>query len=147
MVLFDVVTLIGTTSLIIQVVVLLLLIVGYRYKRKLKFKQHGTITAAAVGLHLVMIFAVMIPAFIILLPGAVNTPLNSISLITLIHGITGIVAIAFGAYLVAVWGFRSNLKSCFLRKKLMRYTLAVWVTSLIFGIVMYGVFYAPLLLG
>ncbi|HSV50230.1 MAG TPA: hypothetical protein VLH35_07925 [Candidatus Acidoferrales bacterium] len=145
----DIYTLIGTASLIIQIVVLILLFLGYSYKRKLKFRQHGLAMATAVVLHLVTILAIMIPSFALaVLPQyIVPQPLMLVSLVGLIHGITGIVAIVLGLYLVAAWGFRVDFTDCFRRKKIMPITLTVWLVALILGIILYAIFYGPLLFG
>jgi membrane-associated HD superfamily phosphohydrolase len=141
----DAVTLIGTASLALQIVVLLLLIVGYNYKRRMKFKQHGTILGLAVILHLVMIFAIMIPSFYFLIPAFLIPSAVLNTLVVLIHAVSGTAAIIMGVYLIGVWGFRKDMKSCFRRKVPMRYTFIVWIVSLIFGILLYGIFYGPLL--
>jgi hypothetical protein len=57
--------LIATTSLTIEIIVLSLLLYGYMLKRQLKFRRHGITMAVAVVLHLIMIFAIMIPSFVL----------------------------------------------------------------------------------
>jgi hypothetical protein len=143
----DIVTLIGTASLALQIVVLILLMVGYNYKRCMKFKQHGITIGVAVILHLVMIFAIMIPAFYFLSQTFLVASAAVTSTLVLIHAVTGTAAIIMGVYLIGAWGFRKDMKSCFRRKKPMRYTFIVWIISLAFGILLYGIFYGPLLFG
>jgi uncharacterized membrane protein YozB (DUF420 family) len=149
MAVLDPITLIGNASLIIQIVVLLLLFLGISYKRKLNFRMHGLVMATAVALHLVTIIVIMIPSFALaILPEyIVLQPLLLVSLVGLIHGVTGIAALVLGLYLVAAWGFRVDVKGCFKRKQAMRLTFMVWLVALIFGIWLYAIFYGPLLFG
>jgi uncharacterized membrane protein YozB (DUF420 family) len=145
----DTITLVATVSLIIQIVVLLLLVVGYFYKLKLKYYPHGAVMAIAVILHLITIFAVMVPSFVLgVIPYyVIPEPLMLISLSGVIHGVLGIVAIVLGVYLVAAWAFRRNVKGCFKRKNVMRLTLVLWFASLILGFLLYAIFYGPALFG
>src|SRR5665647_1614804 len=97
--------LIATASLIIQVIVLFLLLYGYSLKKKLKFQQHGMTMAVALVLHLIMIFAIMIPSFAISVVPIyiIPFPLELISIIGLLHGIAGILVMLLGGWLVAAW--------------------------------------------
>jgi uncharacterized membrane protein YozB (DUF420 family) len=142
-------TLIGTASLIIQIVVFFLLLLGYQSKRKQKFRKHGIVMAIALLLHLVTILAIMIPSFALaVLPEfIIPYPTMVISLVGLIHGVTGIIAVILGGYLVAAWRFKTDASGCFKRKQTMRITITVWFLSLILGIVLYALFYGPLLMG
>lgn len=145
----DTITLIATASLIIQIVVLILLVVGYTYKRKTKFYSHGIIMAASVVLHLITIFAVMMPSFVLgVIPYyVISEPLMLTSLTGIIHGVLGIAAIALGIYLVAAWAFRKNVQGCFKRKIIMRTTIILWFASLILGFLLYLIFYGSALMG
>lgn len=121
------VALIITTSLTIQIIVLFLLMYGYLLKRKLKFRQHGITMAAAVVLHLTMVFYIMIPSFVLaVIPDyIVPAPLEIVSVVGLIHGILGTITLSMGVWIVASWRFRKNLNGCFNRKKTMLKTLTV----------------------
>ncbi len=145
----ETIVLIGTTSLVVQLVVLGLLAYGYSLKRKLKFRQHGTTMAAAAILHLITIFALMIPSFVyaVIPEFIVPFPYEFISIISIVHGITGAIAIVFGVGLVAAWRFNKDVKGCFPRKKFMRVAITVWVIALVLGIVVYWLFYLPFLVG
>lgn len=142
------VALIITTSLTIQIIVLFLLMYGYLLKRKLKFRQHGITMAAAVVLHLTMVFYIMIPSFILaVIPDyIVPAPLEIVSVVGLIHGILGTITLSMGVWIVASWRFRKNLNGCFNRKKTMLKTLTVWVATLVFGITLYAIFIGPILM-
>jgi hypothetical protein len=136
-----------TTSLVVQIIVLFLLVYGYWLKRKLKFRQHGITMAAALILHLTMVLYIMIPSFVLaVIPEyIVPNPLSIVSVAGVLHGIIGTIALSFGIWFVASWRFRKNLQGCFGKKKIMSKTLAVWVTSLAFGIILYAIFIGPLL--
>jgi uncharacterized membrane protein YozB (DUF420 family) len=138
----------ATISLAIQLVVLFLLIRSYMLKRQLKFREHGLTMAAAVFLHLAIIFSVMIPAFAVaVVPQYVIPHVSGIvSIISLIHVPAGIIAVALGLWLVVSWRF-GNVKNCFKKKRLMLWTLTVWSISLAFGIALYFIFYWTVLTG
>jgi uncharacterized membrane protein YozB (DUF420 family) len=142
-------TLIGTASLIIQVIVFFLLIFGYQSKRKQKFRRHGIVMASALTLHLVAILVIMIPSFVLaVLPEfIIPDPLMMKSLVGLIHGITGVLTVILGGYLVAAWHFQLDISGCIKRKQIMRATITVWFITLVLGIVLYSLFYGPSLMG
>jgi uncharacterized membrane protein YozB (DUF420 family) len=149
MVLFDnPYLLIATTSLIIQIAVLGLLLVGYSLKRQKKFRRHGIYMAAAVVLHYITIIAVMIPSFVLAVVPEfiIPAPLEEISLIGLFHGIGGIIAAVLGVWLVASWRFKTDMKPCFKKKLVMRFTITVWIIALLLGIYLYFLFYGPMLM-
>ncbi len=136
-----------TVSLVIQIIVLFLLVYGYYLMKKLKFRNHGITMATAVILHLSMVLYVMIPSFVLAVVPEyiVSAPLALPSVVGLIHGILGSVALSIGVWIVASWRFQKNLKGCFNRKKNMLITLIVWGFSLVFGIILYAIFIGPLL--
>jgi hypothetical protein len=78
---------IPTIGLIIQVIVLALLIYGYSLNRRLVFQKHGKVMVVAVILHLIVIFAIMIPSFVLaVIPEyIVLHSSGAVSIITLIH--------------------------------------------------------------
>ncbi len=143
------IALIMTASLMIQIVVLFLLILGYFLKRKLKFRQHGFTMTAAFVLHLSMVFIIMIPSFVfaVVPKYIVPVPLAMESIIGLTHGILGTITLLLGVWLVASWRFSKNIQGCISRKKYMLKTLAVWVATLVFGITLYAIFIGPVLMG
>jgi uncharacterized membrane protein YozB (DUF420 family) len=143
----DPIVIISTATLIIQLIVLFLLAYGYSLKRNLQFRRHGKTMAAAVIIHALSIFLVMIPSLIIITaPGHVlPEPRDLVYVASIVHGIAGAIAFGLGVYLVAAWRFSKDVKACSLRKKLMRPTLAAWITALVLGIVLYVVFYGAAL--
>ncbi len=84
--------------------------------------------AVAVVLHLTVIFAIMIPSFVLaVIPEFVVAHVYGImSIITLIHVPLGIIAVSFGVWFVLAWRFQ-GLKGCFNRKKLMLATMIIWL--------------------
>lgn len=143
------IALIITANLVIQIIVLFLLAYGYSLKRKLKFRQHGITMASALVLHLTMALVIMIPSFVfaVIPQYIVPTPLALASVVGVIHGILGIIALSLGLWIVSSWRFRKNIQGCFERKKTMLRTLTLWVAALIFGIILYAIFIGPVLKG
>lgn len=143
------VALIITANLVIQIAVLFLLAYGYNLKRKLKFRYHGIVMSTALILHLIMAAYVMIPSlvFAVIKEYIIPAPLAVTSIVAIIHAILGSIALAFGIWLVASWRFRRDFQGCFSRKKYMLKALAVWVASLIFGIILYSLFIGSVLKG
>lgn len=129
---------VATISLVIQIVVLVLLLGGYWLKRNKKFRQHGITMLTAVVLHIVVILAWMIPSFSSLFsaPGAVNFA-DMLTVTILVHAFTGIAAVILGIWIVATWRLQADMKTCFAKKKIMRVTLALWLTALVLGIILY----------
>lgn len=125
--------LIATTSLTIEIIVLFLLLYGYMLKRQLKFRRHGITMAVAVVLHLIMIFAIMIPSFVLaVFPDFIVPNVSGmISVVSVIHVVAGALAVSLGVWLVASWRFQ-DLKGCFTKKRFMLLTMIVWLVSLFF---------------
>lgn len=138
-----------TLSLIIQVVVLFLIIYGYLLYRRRKFRQHGGVMAWAVFVHLAAVFGIMVPSFVLaIFPYFIVVhPLELASIVSLIHEVTGAVALALGVWFVASWRFRKDFKGCFNRRKSMLATMIIWLSSLIFGIALYTILNWAILMG
>jgi len=136
----------ANASLVLQIAALVLLTLAIVLKNRKKYRQHGIAMASAVVLHLVTVVAVMGPSFRISFssPGIVLFEMPVI--ISLIHVASGLVAVALGIWLVASWHFKTDLKTCFSKKKIMGPTFVLWIVSSLLGIFMYFIFYASLLL-
>lgn len=148
MVALDFFTLIGLSSFIVQLAIFVLLIVGYDLKRKLKFRLHGAVMASATLLHIALILGIMIPSLVyaVIPEYIVPSPLKLVSIVGLIHAVTGSAAIALGVWLVSAWRFSKSFQGCFNRKKWMLVTLTIWLVALVFGVILFAIFYGPALL-
>lgn len=129
-------------NLVIQIVTFLLILLGFRYKIRKKFQNHGYIMGIAVFLHLVFFIIAMWPSF----SGGFEFFTTSIFLIGVqamwIHAVAGTISLIIGVYIVLAWLLHvSNIARCFKRKRLMDIALIFWLISLIFGIVTYFGFY------
>jgi hypothetical protein len=143
----DFLTLVATISLSVQIVVLILLALGYSLKGKKMYRQHGMVMLTAVVLHIITILVVMVPSFASFFsaPGAIVFDL--IVIVSLVHVALGVIAVILGIWLVASWRLRKDMQMCFAKKKIMLGTLTLWVTAILLGIFMYISFYATRLLG
>ena len=136
----------ATASLFLQIAVLVLLGGAIILKNRKKYRQHGITMASAAGLHLVTVVAVMGPSFSVFFNWPGTIVLEATVILTLIHGAFGSIAVALGIWLVASWRFKTDLKNCFARKKVMRPTFVLWVVTILLGVIMYVIFWTSLLL-
>lgn len=128
-------------NLIMQVAILIVLLVGYIFKKDGKLMKHGVAMSTAVMLHTILIFLVMIPSLV--LNSALLLEFSQFGvIITWIHVLAGIFAEISGLYLVGMWRFRSPpFMNCVKKKKLMKPLLILWVLALILGIMFYIYYY------
>ncbi len=94
-------------NLVLQVVMLIIIVVGLVYKSKRKFKIHGGLMGIAVILHLISLFAVMLPSFN---DGYdyFTTATSELGVQTIwIHAVPGAIALILGIVLVAAWALTS----------------------------------------
>ena len=84
-----------------------------------------------------MVFAIMIPSFVLAIVPDFIVPnvYGIISVVTLVMAVAGALAVSLGVWLVASWRFQ-DLKGCFKKKRIMLSTMALWLVSLSFGIVL-----------
>jgi len=139
--------LIATTDLSIQIIVLFFLLYGYLLKMQMKFRQHGIAMLVAVVLHLAMLFSIMIPAFVLgVVPRFIVPNVYGVaSVVTLVMGVIGALAVSLGTWLVASWRFQ-DVAGCFKKKRIMLATMAMWLVSLSLGIVLYIILYWAVIL-
>ncbi len=133
---------IGDVSLIIQIAIFFMLILGLPLTREgtknaKNLLRHGYLTTFALALHTVMVVAVMI---ILALEGyseILSLPPLSI-VVDLGHIISGFVALVLGWVVVAFW-FSKPLATagCYKVKKLMLPLTMVWGLSLIMGAIVH----------
>lgn len=133
-------TTIATVSLTIQAVILALLAAGYYLKKKNRYRQHAIAMTAALILHALGIFRVMIPMFGAIVASA-TASFSALTVLSLIHGLLGAVSFVLGIFLVASWRFRKTFVGCFKNKVFMLWTTVLWVASLVLGIILYYLLY------
>ena len=131
----------GDVSLVLQVVVLFLLILGLPFVKGFGGKKnllvHGYLTVVALALHTVLIFVVMIPAFSNGLGELGELAfLNSLNVWS--HVLLGSVAEILGFVVVGFWISKSPSKmACGRMKRLMLSLFVVWAISLVNGAVIH----------
>jgi uncharacterized membrane protein YozB (DUF420 family) len=139
---------IATVSLVIQLAVLALLLVGFELKRKMKLRFHGIVMLAALVAHLTVIFAVMAPSFVVaLVPITLQNPASITGVLVPIHATMGSIAAVLGTWIVGSWRLRQSTEYCMPKKKIMRATFIVWLVSLSLGVLLYLALYWQLLFG
>ncbi len=140
--------LIPTISIFSQAIVLGLLIYGYWLKRRLDFQHHGKIMSIALILHLIFVFAIMVPSFVLaIIPEyLLQNIFEPVSIISLVHVPLGILAFTFGLWLVLARRLK-GVKSCVNRKKFMLPTIVAWLASLFLGVLLYGILIMSILKG
>ncbi|MEM2911777.1 MAG: hypothetical protein QW146_04655 [Candidatus Bathyarchaeia archaeon] len=134
------------SSLVLQSLVFVLIIFSMALKARRKLRLHGITMFAAVVLHTVTLLGVMVPSFLIgLIPYISENPLNPISLISMVHGITGLIAWLLGLWIISTWHLSASLQNCASKKGAMRITLIFWLIALILGFLIYLNFYTTLI--
>jgi hypothetical protein len=141
--------LIASINLGVQIVVLVLLLGGYWLKRMKKFRQHGIAMLIAVILHTITVLAVMLPSFVsAVIPLILANTSAVVTVVAPLHGVMGIIAAVLGVWIVASWRLRASLQYCGLgksKKKLMLFTLILWLIALFLGIILYLHFYTTII--
>lgn len=127
----------GDISLIIQVAILFLLVVGLPLVKGLKSKKnfmiHGYLTTVAVAFHTVLIFVAMIPTLAEGM-GEISelSLLNAVNL--WLHVVLGTVAEVLGVLLVVSWLRKSpSQMACGRWRRWMLPTFVIWAVSLVGG--------------
>ncbi len=136
--------LISTVTLVIQLVVFVLLLVGFNLKRQKRFRQHGLLMVSAVILHLISVLAVMIPSFEAIVFTTTGLPETIIAL-SIVHGILGLTTLTLGIWIAASWRFRQGLQFCAPKKRYMLATFIVWTVAILIGVALYFILYLPLM--
>jgi hypothetical protein len=131
---------VGNVSLILQIVILFLLILGLPLFRGQKGQRdqknliaHGYSTVAALVLHTILIFTIMIPSFASGIPDIADfTVINAFTVLS--HAILGVTAEVLGFIIVTVWLSKGPKKlACWRWKKWMVPTFIIWVISVVNG--------------
>jgi hypothetical protein len=137
----DIIVLIASLSLVVQIATLSIVISGYILKRRMQLIRHGTLMLVAVVLQFFSFLLIMGPAFLSLVEnGLVQRPIW-LSTITLFHASLGGVALATGIWITASWHLQTSIDNCIKRKVVMRYLIVIWILALILGITLYTLLY------
>ena len=131
----------GSVSLAFQVIIIFLLIIGLPFVRgkdsAINAKRHGYSALAAVLLHTILIFGVMLPSFGSNLQDLAGFPLIE-ALTVWSHIILGVLAEVLAVGLVASWLLKSPAKmTCYRTKAWMTPIFIIWAISLVSGALMH----------
>jgi hypothetical protein len=124
-------------NLIIQIVFLTLLIIGYLQRRT--WKYHGIIMAIATLAMITTVLLIMLPSLIANWTVILLFPTLPSSIVTLLHAIFGIMAIAAGlTYTIKFIYFSTTSKplTCGTRTQ-MRIQFTIWILAFVFGLAFY----------
>ena len=127
---------IGTVTLAFQLVVLALLLVGFGFKRRLRFRLHGFFMMAAVALHLMIIGVIMVPSFVAMI---LENPAILVGLFAPFHAASGTATAILGVWIVGGWRLRQSTKFCAPKRKFMLVTFILWIVTLSLGVIFYFV--------
>ena len=94
-----------------------------------------------VGLNLTSFTLIMGPTMLNFSGLILTKPLNTGSIITLVHAFTGGTALLAGIIIVFFWRFSKSLKSCARRRNTMLITIWLWGVSTFSGLIFYIYFY------
>lgn len=132
---------VGNVSFVIQIVILFLLVLGVPLaKGQINQKnliRHGYLTVAAVVLHTISIFIVMIPS---LVGGAEDFGELSIwaSITVWSHAVLGTLAWVLGIIIIAAWLRKTPSKMmCVKVKKWMLPTFIIWLIAIFNGAIVH----------
>jgi hypothetical protein len=133
----------GNVTLVLQVAIIFLLVLGLPFVRRFRGEKgllwHGYLTVLAVVLHSILIFVVMVPAFVVGVGGLGGTGLVD-ELTVWVHVVLGSVAEVLGVVLVAAWLRRGPAAmACAEWWRWMWPTFIIWVVSLVGGAVIHVV--------
>ena len=131
----------ATISLVLQIAVVTLLFVAIQLKNRKKYREHGSLMVAAVILHLITVLAVMGPTFGTFFNSSGTIVFDATVIMSLIHVALGSIAVVIGIWIVASWHFKTDVKGCFTKKKIMGPTFALWTLSALWGKIMYVIFW------
>ena len=128
----------------LQITILIILFASLTLKWKGKYFAHGATMLTAVILNALSFLLVMMPSLSTLEILKIQ-PLHWFSLATLTHAGLGAITIILGAWIVAAWHLQKPNKNCIRKKKLMRFTLILWVIVFLLGFLLYAILYTSLI--
>lgn len=125
---------VASVSLAFQLGVLALLIVGFGFKQRLKFRLHGIVMLTAVTVHLLIIGVIMLPSFVAII---LEKPAILIGLFAPFHAVAGTATAILGVWIVGGWRLRQSTKFCAPKRRFMRATFVLWIVTLSLGVIFY----------
>jgi len=134
-------------NLLLQMVILAVLLAGFLLvKFKRSFMKHGVTMLAALVLHTVLIFGIMVPSLLSMEEAGLLTNLSDrLAFFTIPHAILGSIVEIMAIYFVGTFLFnRGDVKSCLKNKRLMQVTIILWFLEIILGVYIYVLLYVPL---
>lgn len=135
---------VGNISLSLQIVILFLLILGLPFFRGQKAQKeqknliaHGYSTVAALVLHSILIFVVMVPSFASGIPEIGD--LSAFDAFTVLsHVVLGITAEILGLAIIGVWLSKGPKKmACWRWRKWMIPIFVIWAISIVNGVLVH----------
>jgi len=132
---------IGNISLILQIVILFLLILGLPFAKGVGVKKnsmkHGYLTILALILHSFLIFIVMVPSFSNGI-GELSELSFTASLTVGSHVILGSLAEVLGIVVIGVWLSKPlSGMACLRMKKIMMPLFVIWIISIVNGAIIH----------
>jgi hypothetical protein len=124
-------------NFIIQIILIILLIIGYTQRRT--WKYHGIIMDIGTFTMLITVLLIMAPSLMANWPALILSPTSPSSLITIVHVVLGSIALAVALFfMLRFLYFYINKKplTCGTRTQ-MRIHLIIWILAFIFGLVFY----------
>jgi uncharacterized membrane protein YozB (DUF420 family) len=130
--------LVSTLTLLLQVATFLLVAGGFLFRKWKRFWAHGFAMFAAVVLHLFSVLVIMVPSFVEGIAPFIGVSLSPVlSVVSFVHVVFGGLAAVLGSWIVFSWRLRSGLQFCAPKRRWMRFTLWVWLSSLVLGFFLY----------
>lgn len=129
-------------DLLVQLAILVVLVLGFSFKRRGVYLKHGETMGIAVALHTFTIFAIMMPSLLALTDSFENLLAE---LVIFSHAVLGSLVELLGLYLVVAWvSHHQEVKVCLGNKKFMKPTMILWLLELALGIIVYILLYVPI---
>ena len=92
----------------------------------------------AVVLNAISIFLVMGPSLLGRLQSIQESPFGSFSVAIVGHAALGSVTELLGVWIVGSWHLQSSTQGCAAKRKIMRFTLVLWITTILLGFLLYA---------
>lgn len=129
-------------NLLLQLAILVILVLGFSFKRRSVYLKHGVTMGIAVALHTLSIFAIMVPS-LLALTGSFENLLAELVIFS--HAVLGGLVELLGLYLVITWvSHHQEVEVCLGNKKFMKPTMIMWLLELALGIIVYILLYVPI---